>query len=142
MNAMQCKMARVALGLGVRELASLADVAQATVSRLERGEELKAGTVQIIRAALEGAGVIFVESNGEGEGVRMRKLREGDKVKLVKGTSTWGAHQNLQGKIGVVIDEVADGTSTHRISVSFDGEEIFTGTSAGAFEHAGSLSTH
>ena len=73
MNAAQCKMARAAMGLGVRDLAKLADVSPNTVARLERGEALKEGTVSTIRAALEGAGVIFVESNGEGAGVRLRK---------------------------------------------------------------------
>ncbi|MEC3861201.1 helix-turn-helix transcriptional regulator [Mesobacterium sp. TK19101] len=73
MNATQCRMARAALGLGVRDLASLADVAQATVSRLERGEELKATTIQIIREALEAAGVEFIAENGGGAGVRLKK---------------------------------------------------------------------
>jgi len=73
MNATQCKMARVALGLGVRDLAALADVAQATISRLERGEELKAATVAAIRQALEAAGVEFIPENGGGAGVRLMK---------------------------------------------------------------------
>jgi predicted transcriptional regulator len=66
-------MARAALGLGVRDLAALADVAQATVSRLERGEELKPATVETIRTALEQAGVQFIEENGGGAGVRLKK---------------------------------------------------------------------
>lgn len=73
MDATQCRMARAALGLGVRDLASLADVAQATVSRLERGEELKPVTIAAIRAALESAGVEFIEENGGGPGVRLKK---------------------------------------------------------------------
>jgi hypothetical protein len=73
MNAAQCKMARAAMGLGVRDLAKLADVSPNTVARLERGEALKEGTVSTIRAALESAGVIFVAENGEGPGVRLRK---------------------------------------------------------------------
>ena len=73
MNAAQCKMARAAMGLGVRDLAKLADVSPNTVARLERGEALKEGTVSTIRAALESAGVIFVAENGEGAGVRLRK---------------------------------------------------------------------
>ena len=73
MNAAQCKMARAATGLGVRELASLAGVAQATVSKLERGEVLKDSTVAAIRAALESAGVEFIPENGGGAGVRLRK---------------------------------------------------------------------
>lgn len=69
----QCRMARVALGLGVRELAEVASVSTQTISRLERGEELRPSTLAAIRAALEAAGVIFVAENGEGPGVRLRK---------------------------------------------------------------------
>jgi transcriptional regulator with XRE-family HTH domain len=73
MLPVQCKMARVALGLGVRELAAIAKVAQATISRFEAGEELKERTVEAIRAALESAGVEFIPENGGGAGVRLRK---------------------------------------------------------------------
>lgn len=73
MLAVQCKMARAALGLGIRELAKLAKVAPATVSRLEAGEELKPRTVEAIHAALEAAGVEFIAENGGGPGVRLRK---------------------------------------------------------------------
>lgn len=66
-------MARAALGLGVRELANLASVSPDTVARLERGDELKPRTADAIRAALETAGVIFIDENGEGPGVRLRK---------------------------------------------------------------------
>lgn len=72
MDATQCKMARAALGLGVRELAALANVAQATISRLERGEVLKPTTVEAVRAALEASGVEFIEENGGGRGVRLK----------------------------------------------------------------------
>lgn len=73
MNALQCKMARAALGLGVRDLAARADVSPNTVARLERGEELRESTVERLRAALEEAGVEFIEENGGGPGVRLRK---------------------------------------------------------------------
>lgn len=75
MNAVQCKMARAALGLGVRELAKLAEVSVDTVSRMERGEELMPRTITAIRTALESAGVIFIDQNGEGAGVRLKKER-------------------------------------------------------------------
>ncbi|WP_223252618.1 helix-turn-helix domain-containing protein [Paracoccus mutanolyticus] len=39
-------MARVATGLGIRELAALADVSPNTISRLERGEDLRPGTIR------------------------------------------------------------------------------------------------
>lgn len=73
MLAVQCKMARVALGLGVRDLAERAAVSPNTIARLERGEELREQTLTTIRAALETAGIEFIEENGGGAGVRLRK---------------------------------------------------------------------
>lgn len=73
MQAIQCKMARAALGIGVRELADAAKVSPDTIARLERGETLKERTVEAVRRALEEAGVIFIDENGEGPGVRLRK---------------------------------------------------------------------
>lgn len=74
MNAAQCKMARAATGLGVRELAIAADVSPNTIARLERGEAMRETTVAAIRAALEAAGVEFIPENGGGAGVRLRKV--------------------------------------------------------------------
>ena len=73
MNAIQCKMARTAVSLGVRDLAVLAQVSPNTVARLERGEELKPRTVEAIQSALEAAGVEFIAENGGGVGVRLKK---------------------------------------------------------------------
>ena len=72
-------MARTALALGVRELAQLAGVSPNTIARLERGEDMRQQTVDAIRHALEGAGVEFLDENGGGAGVRLRKSAgEGD----------------------------------------------------------------
>jgi transcriptional regulator with XRE-family HTH domain len=71
MDAVQCKMARVAVGIGVRELAAAAKVSPDTVARLERGEQLRERTVDAIRTALEAAGVEF--TNGDQPGVRLKK---------------------------------------------------------------------
>lgn len=73
MLPIQCRMARTALTLGVKELAQLADVSTNTISRFEAGEELKPRTLAAIRTALEKAGVEFIEENGGGPGVRLRK---------------------------------------------------------------------
>lgn len=73
MNAAQCKMARAATGLGVRELAVAADVSPNTIARLERGETIRPATIAAIRAALEAAGVVFLPENGNGPGVALRK---------------------------------------------------------------------
>src|SRR6202451_14990 len=67
----QCRMARAALGLGVRELAAAAKVSIDTVARFERGDELKERTIDALQRALEAAGVEF--TNGEQPGVRLAK---------------------------------------------------------------------
>lgn len=67
-------MARAALQIGVRELAESAMVSTNTITRFEKGEELKERTVVAIRTALEQAGVQFL-ADGEvatGRGVSLR----------------------------------------------------------------------
>ena len=72
-SAIQCKMARVAVGYGVRDLAKALDMSPNTITRFERGEELKPTTIAAIRTALEAAGVEFIDENGGGPGVRLQK---------------------------------------------------------------------
>jgi transcriptional regulator with XRE-family HTH domain len=69
LQPVQCRMARVALGFGVRELAAAASVSPDTVARFERGDELKQRTVQALRQVFELAGVEF--TNGDRPGVRL-----------------------------------------------------------------------
>jgi transcriptional regulator with XRE-family HTH domain len=72
MDLMQCRMARAALDLGIRELADLAAVSPDTVSRFERGELPRGKTVQLLKSALESRGVEF--TNGDRPGVRLRPI--------------------------------------------------------------------
>ena len=74
-NGVQSKMARMATGLGVREIAKGAGVSTDTVARLERGELLRDSTNLAIQRAYEAGGAIFIDENGEGPGVRLRKDR-------------------------------------------------------------------
>ncbi len=67
----QCRMARAALGWGVRELAAAAKVSTDTVARFERGDELKERTINALQRALEAAGIEF--TNGDQPGVRLTK---------------------------------------------------------------------
>ncbi|WP_245296898.1 MULTISPECIES: helix-turn-helix transcriptional regulator [Rhodomicrobium] len=67
----QYRMARAALKLSVRDVATMANVSTNTLTRLENGEELKPRTLEAIRNALEKAGVEF--TNGDQPGVRMRR---------------------------------------------------------------------
>lgn len=73
MTPAQCRMARAALELGIRDLAAKAEVAPSTITRLERGDRLYGRTVETIKAVPEAAGVEFIPENGGGPGVRLRK---------------------------------------------------------------------
>lgn len=73
MNIIQCKMARVALGWGTRDLARNAGVSPDTVARFERGEQLKGTTVAALRNTFEAAGIEFIPENGGGPGVRLSR---------------------------------------------------------------------
>jgi transcriptional regulator with XRE-family HTH domain len=71
----QIAAARALLGLGQDELAARANISVPTLRRMEASEGPASGlpnNVLAVRGALE-AGVIFVEENGEGPGVRLRK---------------------------------------------------------------------
>lgn len=72
MQPVQCRMARIATGLGVRDLARMAEVSINTVQRLENGERLKAGTLAAIRSVLEAEGVAFLPDDEQGAGVRVK----------------------------------------------------------------------
>lgn len=74
----QVRMARAALKIGVRDLAKMANVTTATITRYEneRGG-LQADTRDKIQSALESAGVEFVPENGGGAGVRLKSRSDG-----------------------------------------------------------------
>lgn len=72
MKGIQCKLARVALGWGVIELANRARVSTQTITRLERGDQLRPSTLESIQSVLEEAGIEFIKENGGGVGVRFR----------------------------------------------------------------------
>jgi transcriptional regulator with XRE-family HTH domain len=74
MTAPQCKMARAALGWGIRDLARHARVGSTTVSRFEAGHGSSIpSTVAAMRQALERAGVEFIPS-----GVRLREAADAE----------------------------------------------------------------
>ena len=66
-------MARAAVGWGVRELAEKAGVTANTVTRIENGADAKQSTLDRLKSALEAAGIEFIDENGGGPGVRLRK---------------------------------------------------------------------
>jgi len=87
----QCRMARAALGLGIRELARAAKVSIDTVTRFERGDLLKERTIEAMQRTLEAAGIEFI--NGDQPGVRLAKaattqLRQTDREPKTPGKKT------------------------------------------------------
>lgn len=68
----QCKMARAALDWSAKTLADKAGVGSNTINRFEQGNDTLASTVVKIEAALS-PHVIFIDQNGEGPGVRLKK---------------------------------------------------------------------
>jgi predicted transcriptional regulator len=75
----QVKAARALLGWSQEELARAAEVSIPTIKRLEANEGQLGGrseTGHKIREALQKAGVEFIDENGGGAGVRLRKPSE------------------------------------------------------------------
>lgn len=75
MEPIQCRMARAALGLRAIDLAAEAQVAPNTVRRFEAGDDARQSSVKAIRKALEAKGVVFLEDNGDGPGVRCKESK-------------------------------------------------------------------
>jgi predicted transcriptional regulator len=71
----QCRAARGLLDWGQQDLADKAAVGVVTVRLFEAGgHEPRRSTLHVIRLAFEAAGVVFIEANGGGPGVRLRAL--------------------------------------------------------------------
>src|SRR5262249_45195902 len=82
----QLKAARALVGWSQEELASAARVSLPTIKRLESAEGWLAGrqtTTQKIRVALEKTGLEFIDENGGGPGVRLRKSQRDKKPKYL-----------------------------------------------------------
>lgn len=74
MTPAQCRAARALIQLTQTVLADASGVSLSTVVDFEKERrQVAAPSIAAIRAALEAAGVIFVDENGEGPGVRLRK---------------------------------------------------------------------
>jgi transcriptional regulator with XRE-family HTH domain len=70
----QCRAARGLLGWNQQELARRARVGIVTVHQLETGvSQPRRATLDVVRRAFESAGVEFIDENGGGPGVRLRK---------------------------------------------------------------------
>ena len=73
----QIRAARHLASLSQADIAGVTGLSLPTIKRAEseRVVSVSEEAIAAIRAALESAGVIFVEENGEGPGVRLRKAK-------------------------------------------------------------------
>jgi predicted transcriptional regulator len=70
----QCRAARALLAWSQQDLADKSGVGIVTVHQLEAGtSQPRRATVDVVRRAFEAAGVEFIEENGGGPGVRLKK---------------------------------------------------------------------
>jgi transcriptional regulator with XRE-family HTH domain len=73
----QVRMARAAVNWSVRDLAEAAQIHRNTVTNIETGRYAgDAETLAAIVSALKRAGVEFIDENGGGPGVRLRKRHQ------------------------------------------------------------------
>ena len=119
----QCRAGRALLGWSQDDLERESKVAKKTIADFERAaRQPYARTLADIRDALEGGGVVFIDENGEGEGVRRRKLRVGDTVRFRPQSQLRHGYKIDLDEVGEVIDVELRPTitdPTYRVSVSF-----------------------
>jgi transcriptional regulator with XRE-family HTH domain len=96
MNAIQLRMARAAIGWGVRELAEKAGVTANTVTRIENGADAKQSTINALQRALEAAGIEF--TNGDQPGVRLTKAAATRSAEPASASKPTAAAKVVRGK--------------------------------------------
>jgi transcriptional regulator with XRE-family HTH domain len=96
MKAIQLRMARAAIGWGVRELAEKAGVTANTVTRIENGADAKQSTINALQRALEAAGIEF--TNGDQPGVRLTKAAAARSAERASASKPTVAAKVVRGK--------------------------------------------
>jgi predicted transcriptional regulator len=70
----QCRAARALLAWSQHDLAEKSGVGIVTVHQLEAGaNQPRRATVDVVRRAFEAAGIEFIDENGGGPGLRLKK---------------------------------------------------------------------
>ena len=69
----QCRAARGLLDWTQTQLAEATGLSSVTIRSFEGGRDARDSNRTLLRLALEKAGVVFIEQNGDGPGVRLRK---------------------------------------------------------------------
>ncbi|WP_181169638.1 helix-turn-helix transcriptional regulator [Mesorhizobium sp. B2-4-4] len=74
MTPAQCRAARALLNWSQQELADASKIGNATIRNFEAGRsEPQHATLVVLRRTFEDAGVVFIDANGDGAGVRLKK---------------------------------------------------------------------
>lgn len=77
LTASQCRAARALLAWSQTDLCDAAKVGRATLANFESEKSTPYDrTLRDIRTALETAGIIFIDQNGNGPGVRLRDRQQ------------------------------------------------------------------
>lgn len=70
----QCRAARALINLDQNDLAGRASVSRGVIIDFEKGKRTPGtNNLTAIKSALEAAGIVFIEANGGGPGVRLRE---------------------------------------------------------------------
>jgi transcriptional regulator with XRE-family HTH domain len=75
MSAAQLRMARAAMNWTVQDLSRAANVAPATIHRIEAALTARPSSLAAIRVTLERAGIVFIRHR-DGDGVRLMEVAE------------------------------------------------------------------
>ncbi len=78
LTAGQVRAARALLRWSAAELANMSGLSERTLQRMEAAEGVPVGlsrNLELVQKTLEDAGIIFIDEDEEGPGVRLRKSR-------------------------------------------------------------------
>ncbi len=76
MTAGQIRAARALLSWSAAELAAMSGLSERTLQRMEATEGIPAGlsrNLELVQKTLEGAGIVFIDEDELGPGVRLRE---------------------------------------------------------------------
>ena len=76
MTSAQYRMARAALGWTARQVANSVDMPKGMSASLLRGDTFPSAITARLRRAFEAEGIVFLEDDGDGPGVRFKDAEE------------------------------------------------------------------